>query len=146
MQKDRFKKEKWQRERGDGKKLKDREKILKISESELTEWLLEISHFFVFVVTLDLVTEPTLNISIQFSKMRRLDLYLLNTKTTVQKSNHHSAENYTPYLGRVHKIRATSRNGSALKHSVFQNDYLKHIYSYANSTFPFMLFSGCFSN
>lgn len=71
---------------------------------------------------------------------------LLSIKRTGEKINHHSSENYTPYLGGVHEFQATSSKGPALKHSVLENDYLKHIYSYANSTFPFMLFSDCFSN
>lgn len=70
------------------------------------------------------------NISTRFSRVTGFDICLLNTKRTVQKSNHHSSENYTPYLEGVHEIRAMSSKGSALKHSIFKKDYdyLKHIY------------------
>lgn len=103
--------------------------------------LLEINHIFSIAVTLDSL--------IWFSKMTGFHIYLLNSKTTTQKSNHHSSANYTAYLGGVHKIQATSTRGSALKHSGFQSTRTilnVYIYSYANSTFPFMLFSDCFSN
>lgn len=132
----------------DGRKIKEekREKILMVHKCGMIQWLLEIKDIFCHHCNFNLVSQTALNISILFSEMTGFDIYLLNTKTTVRKRNHHSAENYTPYLRGVHKIRATSSKGSALKHSVFQNDYLNHIYSYANSTFPFMLFSGCFSN